>query len=150
MLQLRPSLKYLDRIDEKLKSSMKAAEGEDDTGTSATAAKPAKAKAIQVSWHFSLLFGTTLEGYTSTFKFCCNLNQVQVRSAEEEDQQRRQQSSLTYLQQQIEEEPWQRLDYYNSQTDEAYEVRENILTKQRKPFELQNRQEELYRRNQHT
>ncbi|KAJ1921339.1 Anamorsin [Mycoemilia scoparia] len=97
-LQMRPSLKYLDQIDDKIKKAERASERLQEEASASTSQK---ARVIQ----------------------------MQVRSADAEEKLRRQKNSLLYKQQQIEEEPWQHLSLFQSQSDESYEVRGNLLAK---------------------
>ncbi|KAJ1843302.1 hypothetical protein LPJ73_005531, partial [Coemansia sp. RSA 2703] len=103
LTQLRPSLKYLDRLAEKQKEASKIHDDNEDADADDEKDKEAKAQTIQVT----------------------------VRSAEAEEAMRQQQNSIAYIQQKLEEEPWSNLIYHDVGSEESSLVAEKLVASNR-------------------
>ncbi|KAJ2778265.1 hypothetical protein GGI15_004227 [Coemansia interrupta] len=103
LTQLRPSLKYLDRLAEKQKAASKIHDDNEDAEAEDDKDKDAKAQTIQVT----------------------------VRSAEAEEALRQQQNSIAYIQQKLEEEPWSKLAYHDVGSEESALVAEKLVATNR-------------------
>ncbi|KAJ2908689.1 hypothetical protein GGI21_002637, partial [Coemansia aciculifera] len=97
--QLRPSLKYLDRVAEKELAASKLSNDDDDDDDDD---KPqVKAQTLQ----------------------------VMVRSAQAEEALRQQQNSIAFIQQKLEEEPWSKLSYFDVGSEESSSVVSKLVAK---------------------
>ncbi|KAJ2159546.1 hypothetical protein GGF46_002955 [Coemansia sp. RSA 552] len=103
--QLRPSLKYLDRVAEKNARDSKLDDHDDEEDVDK---KEAKAQSVQVRIR---------------------------TAAEAEDALRQQQNSIAYMQQKLEEEPWSRLDFYDLGTDESATACAELAADNKEPLE---------------
>ncbi|KAJ1924527.1 hypothetical protein IWQ60_005142 [Tieghemiomyces parasiticus] len=103
LVQMYPSLKYLDVIDSKVKSAAKKVNDESQAEISGPAPQP-QARAIN----------------------------MQVRNPGAEELAHLRKTSVTYLKQQIEEEPWQPLDYFPSTSGQSELIYSYLLARSRK------------------
>lgn len=110
--QLRSNLKYLDRVNEKLKANSKL-NNDDDEEEYADEATGSK----------------NPSGKKKTKKETSKMQSVQVtvRSAQAEEALRQQQNSIAYIQQRLEEEPWSKLVYHDVGSDESTAISQRLV-----------------------